>query len=161
MRFLKLGQDMTFYSATPDRVMVHFKIKDMEAVEQFLKDEDLIKFLNDPQTDDENSGCRLTVSRHGEIVTFQRQFETYTIKEEACADLLASLKTYVIPAGSDGDTSSDASMQWCLLTDKIKKDVPFSPSKIPMKRHARGTALVARETGEESGITYVSSMLCR
>ena len=129
MRFLKLGQDMTFYSATPDRVMVHFKIKDMEAVEQFLKDEDLIKFLNDPQTDDENSGCRLTVSRHGEIVTFQRQFETYTIKEEACADLLASLKTYVIPAGQTVIPLATLVCSGVCLLIKLKKMCRSLPVK--------------------------------
>lgn len=93
---LQLGHDIKLEETDKDTASVSFKILDASSVDRFLNNEALMSFLKDPWTGDESAGCRLTIVKEGDRLTIGRQMNPRTLRDAACADLVASLQTYIV-----------------------------------------------------------------
>ena len=116
---------------------IEFRVVDSEAVDRFMADADMIRFLQDPFRMDAESGCRITITRDGDSLSFARQGNRSTDRPIAYQDLLQTLKTYVLPYQSEVD---DNLRNWTQLAGAVDA----YPEGVASKVLARGAALLAR-----------------
>ena len=148
MKLLVLGTDLLLDDTDNEIAAVRFRILDAATIEKFLGDVVLITFLQDHWTPTAVSGCRLQITRDGDILTIARKIGTNTLASAAGLDLISALKTYVISpsVGRDGD--------WPAILGGLKVG-HCDLDKIPTKVLPRGTALLTR--GDEASAPLTSA----
>lgn len=134
MDFLELGKDIEFIRFNRKTSEYHFQIQNQEAVNKFLGQAELIKFLTDPVTPGEptTSGCRIAfdmTSKHGELI-ISRQVNPQTMMFAAFRDLLMTLNTYVIPTAKE-----NCEPEWL---DMVSDFFLAEDSRVPLKQLPRG-----------------------
>lgn len=165
MRFLRLGHDIVCNLAQPELATVTFKIKNKSAVDIFMTQKEMLAFLGRPDTDDEGSGCSTTVTQCGDYLSIQNtkkcNLTSILQVKVMIIDLLSTIKTYIMPEGSEGDSTAIEALLWTMLIQEMMSDKTCHPSQIPLNKSLTGAALIHRDIYEKDGIPYVTPSLCR
>lgn len=108
-RPLVLGQDIEFSRLSVEDARLIFSVKNLAAVQEFLANENLMKFLRDPFTLDENTGRRLEIflrqTEQGHELVVARQLKPTTIREAAYYDVLKATNSYIAPYDASNSAS--------------------------------------------------------